>query len=158
KRDKLPIASHVGKHLKAGGVVDEVIEELRLEYHVAAVDPTVTRRWLFVEGEDAVVMCIEVNLAEARGWADRREGRDLAMAPVELEDALKADIGYAAPVRQQECLPAKLLAQTEQTTAGIGRLPRINEMHAPILGRGTMGPHRSIDELDLKVCIERMVV
>src|SRR5450631_1490628 len=84
--------------LPEGAVAVDVIEHLWLQYEEAAVDPAFAR--LILLGEVLHFVAGELEAAESCGRAHRRDGRQLPVRLMELDELLDVDIAHAVAVSQ----------------------------------------------------------
>src|SRR5690606_7035172 len=79
--------------LELGVVAGDVVEHARLQHEEGAVDPALARLGLLVELDDLVA--VELEVTEAGGGPGGRQGGELAVRAVELDELVEVDRRHA---------------------------------------------------------------
>jgi len=132
-RDQLTVLREPleGRALEDRVVSVDIVENLGLEHEEPAVDPPFAHLWLLRELRHEVA--IEHETAEACRRAHRRNGRELPVATVELEQRPRVHTADAVAIGHHERLAAQLVGEPAKPPARLRLEPRVTEVHHPVL-------------------------
>lgn len=122
-----------GAALKYGGIILEIVENLRLQHHISGVDGRAIRLFLLPEGLDRVVAA-NIQHALLLLLHDGGQGGDFSAGAVEIHKVGYIDIAHAVAIGEHEGLISDIFPRSPDPAASHGVQAGVHYRGFPWLG------------------------